>query len=168
MIEVQVLGLAVDARSQPVILLRATNDLIRAEKVVPVWIGTQEATSIMAAVQGVSISRPLSHDLMVSLLEATDSRVEQVAVTRITEGTFYAEITLTIPSGQQVLDARPSDAIALASRVGAPILVADEVYDEVGVITEIQDDSEEKEAEIAEFRDFVEHIEPEDFKRESE
>ncbi|SJM65212.1 bifunctional nuclease family protein [Gulosibacter sp. 10] len=162
MIRVEVIGLAIDLRQQPVILLKPIDDPVRAQKVMPVWIGSQEAASILAAVQGTAVERPLSHDLMASLLRATDSRVERVAIPRLSEDTFYAEIDLVTPAGSETLDARPSDAIALASRVGAPVWVADDVFDEVGVETEVQDDDEE--AEIAEFREFVEQVEPEDFK----
>ena len=105
----------------------------------PVWIGGQEATSILIAVEGQQAPRPLSHDLITTLFAAVGARVERVDVTRIEEGTFYAELTLTTPSGPQVLDSRPSDAIALALRADAPIWVADEVIDEAGIPAEMVD-----------------------------
>lgn len=168
MILVKVSGLAVDARQQPVIMLQAIDDQARAAKVMPVWIGAQEATSILAAVQGLSVGRPLSHDLMATLLRSTESRIENVVIPRIVDGTFFAEIELVTPKGSEVLDARPSDAIALASRVGAPVWVAEAVYDETSVEAEVEEESEDEEAKIAEFRDFVEHVDPEDFDRWSE
>ncbi|GAA4283383.1 bifunctional nuclease family protein [Brevibacterium daeguense] len=163
MIRVKVYGVAVDVSQQPVILLQAIGDPERAGRVMPVWIGPQEATSILVAVQGASIGRPLSHDLMATLLRSTDSRIDYVVIPRITEGTFYAEIALVTPKGTETLDARPSDAIALASRVDAPLWVAEDVYDQVSVETEVQ--SEDEEEEIAQFRDFVEHVDPEEFQK---
>ena len=105
----------------------------------PVWIGGQEATSILIAVEGQQAPRPLSHDLITTLFAAVGAKVERVDVTRIEEGTFYAELTLSTPSGPQVLDSRPSDAIALALRADAPIWVADEVIDEAGIPAEMVD-----------------------------
>ena len=109
--------------------------------------------------------RPLAHDLMRSLLESLDASVAGVAVTRIEDGTFYAEVTLSSPLGDRVVDARPSDAVALASRVGASIWVAEAVLDDAGVpdtVTEVEGevDSEER---LDEFKRFLEDVDPEDF-----
>lgn len=167
MIRVRVLGLAIDVQQRPVILLGPVEDPVRADKAMPVWIGAQETASIVAAIQGTSIGRPLTHDLMATLLEATNSRIERVTIPQLVDGTFYAEVEVVTPNGKRVLDARPSDSIALAVRVGAEIWVADDVFDQVAVDTEASPDSTE-EAEIAEFRDFVEHVDPDDFKTEEE
>ena len=90
------------------------------------------------------------------------AKVERVEVTRIDEGTFYAELTLTTPTGPQVLDARPSDAVALAVRADAPIFVAEEVLDDAGIPAEMADlrDDEEK---LDEFKHFLDEVDPEDF-----
>lgn len=166
MIEVSVVGLAVDSRSQPLILLRP-REQTELPRVLPIWIGAQEATSILIAIQGGEAPRPLSHDLMRSLLETVGADVEQVAVTRIEDGTFYAEIALQTSSGRRLLDSRPSDAIALASRVNAPIWVAEAVLDEAGIIDENVELSGEpngdEESKVAEFRKFLDDIDPEDF-----
>lgn len=171
MIDVSVVGLAVDSRSQPLILLRPRTE--PAGRVLPIWIGAQEATSILIAIEGGEAPRPLSHDLMKSLLETLGAVVEQVAVTRIEDGTFYAEIVLQTPVGRRVLDARPSDAIALASRVDAPIRVAEEVLEEAGIVDDAlggddaagspEERAAEEESKVAEFRRFLEDIDPEDF-----
>ncbi|MGJ8503493.1 bifunctional nuclease family protein, partial [Glaesserella parasuis] len=89
--------------------------------VLPVWIGPPEAMSILVALEGAATPRPLAHDLMVVMLRQLSASVERVQVTRLTEGTFYAEIHLRTPQGPLIIDARPSDAIALAARTDAPI-----------------------------------------------
>lgn len=150
------------------ILLKPVDAL--SDRVLPVWIGSQEATSILVAVEGVEPPRPLAHDLMTSMLGAVDARVERVEVTRIDDGTFYAEVTLAGLAGTRVVDARPSDAIALASRAGAPIFVADEVLAQAGIpdtVSEAPPGAETPEAaeqSVAEFREFLDDIEPEDFR----
>lgn len=169
MVPVRVLGLAVDAALQPVVLLTPLDSGDGPRVVVPIWIGAQEAASIQIAVNGEEPSRPLSHDLMQRLLEAVGARVDRVDVTRIHAGTYYAELGLTTRDGHSTLDCRPSDAIALASRVGAPLFVAEAVLAEAGVVQEEDDepdeDPDEKGAEekVAEFRRFLDDVAPEDF-----
>jgi bifunctional DNase/RNase len=166
MVRVRVAGVALDAAQQHVILLKPAEPSEHAGKVLPVWIGAQEATAILVAVEGVVPPRPLAHDLMVRLLEALDGTLERVEVTRVDGGTFYAEVTLFTPHGLRVIDARPSDAIALASRMSAPIWVADTVMAEAGVpesITGPPDDDLDDEQKLDEFRRFLDDIEPDDF-----
>ena len=170
MVPVRVLGLAVDARMQPVVLLTPLDQRGGQRTLVPIWVGEQEATSISIAVNGEEAARPLSHDLMQRLLDAVGATVDQVDVTRIEGGTFYAELSVTTPSGPVKLDCRPSDAIALASRVSAPLFVAEAVIEDAGVVEEV-DDSEDEDAEddgdpeqkVAEFRRFLDDVDPEDF-----
>ncbi len=168
MVPVRVLGLAVDARMQPVVLLTPVEPPLGPRMLVPIWIGAQEAASIRIAVEGEQAPRPLSHDLMRRLLEATGAGVDRVDVTRIEEGTFYAELGLSTPAGPLVLDCRPSDAIALAVRTGAPLFVAETVLAEAGVAEdgdadEPAPDAEEAEERVAEFRRFLDDVDPEDF-----
>lgn len=131
---------------------------------VPIWVGAQEAASIGIAVSGEDPPRPLSHDLMKRLLDTVGASVDRVDVTRIEEGTFYAALSLTTPTGAVTLDCRPSDAIALAARVGAPLFVSEAVLADAGVL-EDEDEStpEEAEARVAEFRRFLDEVDPEDF-----
>lgn len=163
MVQVRVLGIALDAARQHIVLLKP---LLEEEgvdpRVLPIWIGQQEATSILIAISGEEAPRPLSHDLMKLMLDTLDTRVVRVEVTRIEEGTFYAEITLTGPSGVYVVDARPSDAVALAVRVEAPIWVADDVLDAAGIPAELAEDRNE-ETELDEFKRFLDDVDPEDF-----
>jgi uncharacterized protein len=166
MVQVRVAGVALDSAQQHVILLKPVDT--SSDTVLPVWIGAQEATSILVAVQGVTPPRPLAHDLMLSMLEALEGTVERVEVTRVDGGTFFAEVTVFTPHGVRILDARPSDAIALASRAGAPIWVDDDVLDEAGVddasvVVDDEDDDRPEEEKVDEFRRFLDDVEPEDF-----
>ena len=164
MVQVRVLGVALDAARQHIVLLKPLLEEPGEGRVLPIWIGAQEATSILIAVQGEQAPRPLSHDLITTLFGTVGARIERVDVTRIDDGTFYAELSLTTPSGPQVLDSRPSDAIALAVRVQAPIWVADEVLDEAGIPAEMVDfDHDEEEEKLDEFKRFLDDVDPEDF-----
>lgn len=179
MVQVRVLGIALDASQQHLVLLKPLDDEFEpgAPRVLPIWIGAQEATSILIALEGERPARPLSHDLITTLFATLGSRIERVDVTRIEDGTFYAELSVATPSGRQVIDARPSDAVALALRAEAPIFVADEVLDEAGIPAEFagveaEDEREggregaeagDEEAKLAEFKRFLDDVDPEDF-----
>ncbi|WP_125132713.1 bifunctional nuclease family protein [Microbacterium sp. 10M-3C3] len=171
MVQVRVAGVALDAAQQHVILLRPVGPSVFAHTVLPVWIGAQEATSILVAVEGVTPPRPLAHDLMVRLVEALDGAVERVEVTKVEDGTFFAEVTLFTPHGLRVIDARPSDAIALASRLDAPIWVAEAVLAEAGVPDDMVAEEDDSDADsndderMSEFRRFLDDVEPEDFEK---
>ena len=112
----------------------------------------------------------MSYDLMVRLLEMSGSSVSQVAVTRLEGGTFFAEITLQTAEGVRVVDARPSDSIALATRTGAPMYVAAAVLEEAGVAGIIEEGTgdaepgEVAEEEIEEFSKFLDQVNPDDFR----
>jgi bifunctional DNase/RNase len=165
-VPVRVLGLVVDARMQPVVLLTPLDDTAGPRTLVPIWVGPQEAASISIAVNGTEAPRPLSHDLMKRLLDGVGATVDRVDVTRIEEGTFYAELSLTTKSGPLTLDCRPSDAIALASRMGAPLFVAEAVIADAGVLEDAEDEAEEREEaeeKVAEFRRFLDDVDPDDF-----
>ncbi|RLK52957.1 bifunctional nuclease family protein [Microbacterium telephonicum] len=168
MVQVQVGGIALDAAGEHVILLRPVDVFPGQGRVLPIWIGAQEATSILIAVEGAAAPRPLAHDLMRTMLTTLGATVERVEVTRIEDGTFYAEVSLRGTDGAvQRIDARPSDAVALASRTAAPIFVADEVLATAGIVDVIGDDVEPPESlerGVEEFKRFLDEIDPEDFK----
>ena len=148
----EVIGVRVEMpSSQPIVLLRETG----GDRYLPIWIGAVEATSIAFAQQGVLPPRPLTHDLLKDLLLAVGSNLEQVEISEIKDGVFYA--TLKLANGVE-LSARPSDAIALALRTGSPIFGGEALLDEVGI--EIVDQSDD---EVEKFREFLDQIEPEDF-----
>ena len=148
---VDVVGVRVEMPSnQPIVLLREAE----GDRYLPIWIGAVEATAIAFAQQGVVPQRPLTHDLMRDLLDALSSPLQEVRITRLEEGVFYAD--LVFAKGE--VGARPSDAIALALRTGSPILVADDVLAEAGVVI-----PDEEEDEVEKFREFLDQISPEDF-----
>lgn len=149
---VEVVGVRVEMPSnQPIVLLRESG----TERYLPIWIGAVEATAIAFAQQGVVPARPLTHDLMRDVIDALSSPLQEVRITRLDEGVFFAD--LVFASGTEV-SARPSDAIALALRTGSPIYAADEVLDEAGVAI-----PDEQEDEVEKFREFLDQISPEDF-----
>ncbi|MFF2632749.1 bifunctional nuclease family protein [Microbacterium sp. NPDC058021] len=162
MVQVRVAGVALDPEGQRVVLLKPIDALPGEGAILPIWIGAQEATSILIAVEGAVTPRPLAHDLMRSMITTLGAEVDRVEVARIDDGTFYAEVTLSSARGTQAVDARPSDAIALASRTAAPIFVADEVLAEAGIPDVLAEaDAEEN---IEEFKHFIDDVEPDDFR----
>ncbi|GAA4903272.1 bifunctional nuclease family protein [Tessaracoccus lubricantis] len=163
MIQVDLNSIAIDARGLPVVLLKPSVPRPDLRVFLPIWIGGQEATAIMVALEGAVLERPMSYDLMARLLDAMDARVEKVAVTKLEGGTFFAEITLDTLTGQQVIDARPSDSIALALRVHAPIFVAEEVLREAGIQEGELTDAEEEE-QVEQFSEFLDTVDPDDFR----
>lgn len=135
---------------QPIILLREAS----GERYLPIWIGAVEATAIAFAQQGVVPPRPLTHDLLKDILDATGHELNEVRITEVRDGVFYATLVL----GTIEVSARPSDSIALALRTGSRIVCSEDVLDEAGLA--VPDDQEE---EVEKFREFLDHITPEDF-----
>lgn len=163
MIEVQVTSLAVDSRGQPVVVLAPSGpEQGAARRLLPIWIGLPEATAIMLAVEGAQASRPQVYDLMTTLVGRLGAEVAKVEVTKLEGGTFFAEITLATPSGAEVIDARPSDSIALAVRTGAPIFVAEAVFAEAGM-PDAESEGDEQ-SQLADFHRFLDDVEPDDFR----
>jgi bifunctional DNase/RNase len=161
MVEMELVGVRVELPSNsPIVLLRETGG---QRRVLPIFIGGTEATAIAFALDGVVTPRPMTHDLMKDLLEDLNARVERIVVTDLSERTFFAEIHLQAADGAHRVSSRPSDAIALAVRVGAPIFAAEEVVDEAATV--IEDDGEETESEdvVEQFREFIDKVSPEDF-----
>lgn len=164
--QVRIASLAIDPRSeQPVIILKPLDQEPGEGVLLPIWIGQNEATAILLAVEGVPLKRPMTHDLLRDVIDTLDSYVERVEITRVEAGTFYAAIVLRSEERTRVVDARPSDSIALAVRAGAPIFVAEAVLADAAVVDEsiIEEGEPDEEAEVARFRDFLEHVDPSDF-----
>ncbi len=155
--ELDVVGVRVEMPSnQPIVLLREVD----GERYLPIWIGAVEATAIAFAQQGVTPARPMTHDLFKDVLEAVGAQLEQVRITEIRDSTYYAELVFT---GGIRVSSRPSDSIALALRTGTPIFAAEPLLDEVGIIIADGSDDEEQEDEVEKFREFLDHVSPEDF-----
>ena len=165
MVPVQIVGLQLDpASGVSVVLLRAPSD---PDRVLPILIGPAEAQSIAIAVSGVELPRPGTHDLMATLLERTDARLEEVVVTELVDGTFHAELFLETTAGLRRVSCRPSDAIALAVRVDAPVAVNEDVLAEAAVAVEhdvgepfSEDDIDRI---VDEFHEFLATADPSDF-----
>jgi bifunctional DNase/RNase len=156
----EIVGVRVELPTNTPILLLRERD---GTRYLPIWIGTPEATAIALALEGIETARPLTHDLMKTLLDALGADIERVDVTSLDEGTFFADLVIESEGEELTISARPSDAIALATRSGAPVFASRELLDEAGI--EIHDDTEE--AEIERFREFLDDVTPEDFERDS-
>ena len=161
MIEVKVTGLGFDKTTRtPVVLLKELD----GERVLPIWIGPAEAEAIARALEGIKPDRPLTHDLMKSIIDGLKSKVTKVVITELKDNTFFAKIHLENPNfdgkGKSLthIDARPSDSIALALRVDVPIFVAEEIFASSGTSMEID---EETKAEA--LKKYLENLKPEDF-----
>jgi bifunctional DNase/RNase len=157
-IRVSLIGVRVEVPSnQPIVLLREDE----GQRYLPIFIGPPEATAIVYALQGMETPRPMTHDLFKTVLDEMSMALQQVVITRLDEGTFYAEIELSRDEGSLRISSRPSDAIALAVRYEEPIpiFVAEDVIDEAGVLFEAEEDEEQ----IEQFREFLEQVAPEDF-----
>lgn len=132
------------------------------QRLLPIYIGSPEASAIHYALEGIEPPRPLTHDLFISVIELLDASLASVVVTEVRDHTYYAELHLSSGTGERVISARPSDAIALAVRCEAPIYASDELLDEVGQVPETEPEEEAEEI-IDEFKDFIDNVSPEDF-----
>mgnify|MGYP000223333843 FL=1 len=151
-IPVEVVGVRIEMPSnQPIVLLKEVDGI----RYLPIWVGAVEASAIAFAQQGLSPTRPLTHDLFTSVLQALGAPVERVEITDLIDGVFYAELHL---AGGKMISARPSDALALALRATAPISVSETLFGKAGI--EIPDQSED---ELEKFREFLDQINPDDF-----
>jgi len=151
-IPVEVVGVRIEMPSnQPIVLLKEIDGI----RYLPIWVGAVEASAIAFAQQGLVPTRPLTHDLFTSVLQMVNAKVERVELTDLIDGVFYSELHL---EGGLTVSARPSDAIALALRAGAPITAAESLFAKAGI--EIPDQSED---EVEKFREFLDQINPEDF-----
>ena len=160
--EMVIYGVSFDmVGKQPIVLLKTVD----SNKFLPIWIGHPEAAAILMKLQGASTPRPMTHDLLADLLGELEVECARVAVTELRENTFYASITLRANGRDVEIDSRPSDALALAVRAGAPIFAADEVIAESAI--EFEHEVEDTEEVVEKFKDFLDRVTPEDFAGES-
>lgn len=158
---VELIGLTVEAGNRAPLVLLREHDAPR--RVLPIVVGPIEATAIAVALTDQAPPRPLTHDLMLALVETAQARVERVEVTELRDGTFFAELAVRGPTGEHRVDSRPSDAIALAVRVDAPLYVAGAVLDEVGAIVTETHDEQAIDEEVARFRAALDASDPAHF-----
>lgn len=171
----EIAGVRLDVpTSQPVVVLREA----AGRRHVPIWVGTNEATSIVFAVQGVEPPRPLTHDLLLSVAATFGRNLDRVRVHTVEGTVFHAALVFDDGS---VVDSRASDAIALAARVECPVLCSDAVLDSAGLVMtadgELREEGDSKapddsthgrttegaEQEVRQFRDFLDTVDPDDF-----
>jgi uncharacterized protein len=131
---------------------------LEGERYLPIWIGAVEATAIAFALQGIQTPRPMTHDLMRDILSETQIEVERILISELVEQTFFALIRMSQNGRSTEVSSRPSDAIALAVRINAPIFAAEEVLEQAGI--ELKD---EEETEVEKFREFLDQVTPDDF-----
>jgi bifunctional DNase/RNase len=142
---------------QPIVLLKT----VESNKFLPIWIGHPEAAAILMKLEGASTPRPMTHDLLADMLGELEVECTRVSVTELRENTFYASISLRIGGRDMEIDSRPSDALALAVRSGAPIFAADEVIAESAI--EFEHGVEDTEEVVEKFKDFLDNVKPDDF-----
>jgi hypothetical protein len=126
---VRVQGLFIDPISErPILVLRHEGD----QRVLPIWIGPNEAHAIAMRLEGVEAPRPMTHDLLRGIVTQLGAEVQKVLISDLRDNTYFAQIVLRTGKVEITVDARPSDAVALAVRTGAPILVREDIFDPVG------------------------------------
>jgi bifunctional DNase/RNase len=155
MIEMRVAGIALDAVSRsPIVLLKDGSD----RRALPIYIGQDQARAIIGALEQQKPPRPLTHDLLVNLLEVWEVQLERIIIHSLQDNTFYAVLCLSQGEKKKEVDCRPSDAIAISLRMGAPIWVMEEVVADASIPVDREADEEERKA----FRDFISNLRPED------
>jgi bifunctional DNase/RNase len=158
MLEMKVAGIALDAATRsPIVLLRDTTD----RRQLPIYIGQDQARAIINALENQTPPRPLTHDLMVNLLDEWNMVLERVIIHSLQDSTFYAILTVRQGDTKKDIDARPSDAIAIALRTNSPIWVMEEVIADASIPVDRDADEAERQA----FRNFLENLSPQDFKQ---
>ena len=165
MIEVKIDSIRVSLMSQHrVVVLKDTD----SDRYLPIWIGPFEADAITLQLQGVQVARPLTHDLLKSLIDEMGATISHIVVTELKNDTFFANIIMDVDGKSIEIDSRPSDAIALAVRVNAPLFIAEPVMEEASIIPETDlegleiDDSapvsDEEQEGLAAFSDFIDEL----------
>ncbi len=156
-IEMELVGIELERPPNiPCLVLREAEG---AGRVLPIFIGGPEATAIAFALEEVETPRPMTHDLMKDLLDELGARIERIVVTELREATFYAEIVLSVAGQVHSVSARPSDAVALAVRYGAPVFAEEGVLEVAGRSA----DEDVPEAVVEQFKEFIDQVNPEDF-----
>ena len=157
-VEMKIRGLMMDpVTNMPIVVLKDA----QGTAVLPIWVGIYEANAIALEIEKVQTPRPMTHDLLRNVFLGLDVRVQKVVVNDLKDDTFYALIWVERNGDIFSIDSRPSDALALAVRAGAPIFAADEVIAESAI--EFEHEVEDTEEVVEKFKDFLDHVTPEDF-----
>lgn len=146
--------------NSPIVILKE----IEGEQTLPIWIGLLEATAIASEIEGVTFSRPMTHDLLKNILDKTDTKVKRIEICDLKDNTYYAIIHVTSKGKAMSIDSRPSDALAIALRTRAPIFVSDEVLEKSKQIeASAEGVPEDKTEKGKKWQDVLEKLGPEDF-----
>lgn len=160
LVEMKVFGLAIDPiTSTPIVILKD----LQEKKVVPIWIGLFEASAIATQLEKIDLSRPMTHDLMNDILNALEVKVRRIVITDLKNNTFFALIDMVKDGDDLMIDSRPSDAIALALRAGAPIFVDETVIEKSTDINFGNRTGDLNNYTKEQLREFLENLTPEDF-----
>jgi uncharacterized protein len=155
-VEMKVRGLALDPVSNmPIIILRDDEE----KRSLPIWVGIYEANAIALELEKISTPRPMTHDLIKNILESVDAKVEKIVVNDLRDNTFFALIHLRLGEEEITVDSRPSDAIAVALRVGAPIFVEEDVVRRAKSVEVAPKESDDQEK----LKEWLDNLKPEDF-----
>lgn len=158
MIEMKVMGIALDTRTgSPIVVLHDMDN----RKALPIWIGSAEASAIIRKIENIAVTRPMTHDLIIQIVEKMGGKIDRIEINDVEKETYYANVYVTKQDEEIVIDARPSDAIAIAIRVDAPIFVTANVLANGSVSCDAAKDEEEAQ----EFRNFIQSIKPSDFEK---
>ncbi len=163
LLEMKVFGLTIDPfTSTPIVILKDLDE----EKALPIWIGILEASAIASELENIQLPRPMTHDLLRNILDSIEASVERVEVIDLKDNVYYANIHLFVNNRRLIIDARPSDAIALALRTDAPIFVDKKVLDKsknIDLRQKISQTREQDKDESQKWLEFLENLSPEDF-----
>ncbi|MBI4211601.1 MAG: bifunctional nuclease family protein [Deltaproteobacteria bacterium] len=160
LVAMKVTGLTIDPfTSMPIIILKDFED----KCALPIWIGLIEASSIATELENIQLARPMTHDLLKSIFDELGVKVQKISVVDLEDNTFYAEIALANGNKHWVIDARPSDAIAIALRMHAPIFVTKKVIEKSRKIDLSQESTSDDQVKKQKWTEILENLSPEDF-----
>ncbi len=162
-IQMSVGGLTLDPLTKtPIVILKDMDNKLN----LPIWIGLLEATAMATELEGIKMSRPMTHDLLKSLLTELGGSVQSVEITELKENTYYAQIYLNVAGRELTIDSRPSDAIALALRTKSPIYVAKAVLEVSSILQQAEEGKETDFMSVAKekWAEILENMSPDDFK----
>lgn len=159
MIEMRVMGIALDTRTGSPIVVLHDKDNRRA---LPIWIGSAEASAIIRKIENLTVARPMTHDLIIEIIEKAGYTLDKIEIHDVEKETYFANLILVNDEGEQIeIDSRPSDAIAVAIRTDSPIFVSPKVLSSGAISTDSAKDEEESQ----EFKDFIQSVKPSDFEK---
>lgn len=161
--EMELVGVRVQMPTNaPILLLR---EIEGDKRTLPIYIGGPEAHAIDLALSDTKTARPMTHDLVVNLLEQLNAKLERIVITELRQGTFYADLYLRDAADDvTTMSVRPSDAIAIAVRLDTPIFADESLVDEAGIEADEDEDEGDEEEMVEELRRFLDEVNPEDFK----